>query len=520
MMWLNLFSPLSFFICSAAVAAIVYFIFHSLIHSEQEIGCTATGKLSRRLGFFERYFLTVATDTNVCYINTVLLLNSNVKLDPDHVRKALLMLLQRFPLLRMRVTVDEVKQPCLEEMENPQMLDFRSMVDVNSNDWLYAFEKQINGAPFNTLRGPLWRVTLLTEATESSGEGNLSYKNTLLFTFHHVIADALSVFELKRKLIEYLGALYKGEVIDVKSLPFRSPVEEAMKNFTGPNVLLRFMIVMVLTIRKLRFKMFSKTKPDNLYLSTFPPAQSHHCSVARTTYAVPRNLSREETMAVISCSKRNECTVHGAITAATHLAMAKILQQNSASDSKIQSPLSITSTYTVNLRKECQPKIERDELGLYMSFDRLQIEVNAFTIEEVESFWEFARSCTKEVHDRIDSGKHTQGLKVFQCVDIPSFWAQSCYEVERGLAPEIFNLTNLGALSIDKEGKSPYKFAGSYLAVQTAQICNIFSHNIFTINGRLYWTEEYSPEIATRSQAEEFVDLSLSILMGACATLA
>ena len=512
-MWLNLFSPLSFFICSAVVAAIVYFIFHSLMNTEQEIGWTAIGKLSRRLGLFERYFLTIATDTNVCHVNTVLLLKSNVRLDPDHVKKALFMLLQRFPLLRMRVTVDEFKQPCFEEMENPQSVDFRSMEDVNSDGWQYAFEKRINDVPLNTLRGPLWRVALLTETCESTGEENL-YRNTLLFTFHHVIADALSVYELKKKLIEYLGVLHKGEAIDVKSLPFRSPVEEALKNFTRPNVLLRFMIVTVLTIRKLRIKMFSKSKPDNLYLSTFPPAQSH--SVARTTFAVPRNLSREETMAVISCSKRNGCTVHGAITAATHLAMAKILQQNSASDSKIQRPLQITSTYTVNVRKECQPKIESNELGLYMSFDRLQIEVNAFTKEGVESFWEFARSCTKEVHDRIDSGKHLQGLQVFHCVDIPSFWAQSCYEVERGFQPEIFNLTNLGALSIDEEGKSPYKFAGSYLAVQTAQICNIFSYNIVTINGRLYWTEEYSPEVTTKSQAEEFVDLSLRILMDAC----
>ena len=498
MMWLNLFSPLPFFICSAVVAAIVYFIFHSLMHTEHEIGCTATGKLSRRLGFFERYFLTMATYSNIGYINTVLLLNSIVKLDPDHVKKALFMLLQRFPLLRMRVTVDEFKQPCFEEMENPQMLDFRSMVDINSDDWQYAFEKQINGAPFNTLRGPLWRVALLTETCESSGEENL-YKNTLLFTFHHLIADALSVYELIKKLIEYLDVLYKGEAIDVESLPFRCSVEETIKNFTRPNVLLRFIIVMVLTIRKLRIKMFSNSKPDNLYLSTFPPAESH--SVARTTCAVPRNLSREETMAVISCSKRNGCTVHGAITAATHLAMAKILQENNASDSRIQSPLQITSTYTINIRKDCQPKIEGEEFGLYISFDLLQIAVNVFPIEEVESFWEFARSCTNKVHDRIDSRKHQEALKLFQCVDMPSFWAQSCYEVERGLQREIFNLTNLGALSIDEEGKSPYKFAGSYLAVQTAQICYIFCHNIFTINGRLYWTGEYSPEITTRSQA-------------------
>ena len=513
MMWVSLFSPLSFFICSAVVAALVYFIFHAL--TQQEISWTATGKLSRRLGFFERYFLTVATDTNVCHISTVLLLNSNVKLDPNHVKKALFMLLQRFPLLRMRVTVDKFKQPCFEEMENPQSLDFQSMVDVNSDDWQYEFEKQINGAPINTRRGPLWRVALLTETCESSGEENL-YRNTLLFTFHHVIADALSVFELKKKLIEYLGVLYKGEVIDVESLPFRPPIEEAIKNFTRPNVFLRFMIVMFLTIRKLRVKMLSKSKPDNLYLSTFPSAQRH--SLARTTCAVPRNLSREQTMAVISCSKRNQCTVHGAITAATHLAMAQILQHNCASDSKIQSPLSINSTYTINIRKKCQPKIESEEFGIYASFDSLAIVVNAFPIEEVESFWEFARSCTNKVHHRIDSGKYQEVFKLLQCVDIPSFWALSCYEVERGLQREIFNLTNLGALSIDEEGKSPYNFAGSYLAMQTAQASNIFSHNIFTINGRLYWTGAYSPEITTRSQAEEFVDLSLRILMCACAS--
>ena len=87
-MWLNLFSPLSFLICSAVVAAILYFIFHSLMNTEQEIGWTAIGKLSRRLGLFERYFLTIATDTTVCHVNTVLLLKSNVRLDPDHVKKS------------------------------------------------------------------------------------------------------------------------------------------------------------------------------------------------------------------------------------------------------------------------------------------------------------------------------------------------------------------------------------------------------------------------------------------------
>ena len=52
-----------------------------------------------------------------------------------------------------------------------------------------------------------------------------------------------------------------------------------------------------------------------------------------------------------------------------------------------------------------------------------------------------------------------------------------------------------------------------------ARILQCKPHNFltFTINGRLYWTGVYFPEITTKSKAEEFVDLSIRILMGACA---
>ncbi|KAJ7376696.1 hypothetical protein OS493_033319 [Desmophyllum pertusum] len=189
--------------------------------------------------------------------------------------------------------------------------------------------------------------------------------------------------------------------------------------------------------------------------------------------------------------------------------MSQILdQQNHVNESK--SPLLIDSTYTVNVRKECQPKIESEVFGLYASFAPLQIMVNSSN----KVFWEFARACTNEVH----AGKHRNTLKLLQCVNVPWFWTLRRYETENGLSKSLFNLTNLGALSIDQEGKSPYKFAGSYLAVQVAPAGYVTGHNIFTVNDRLYWTVEYSPDIITKSQAEEFVDLSLRILMDACAS--
>lgn len=178
----------------------------------------------------------------------------------------------------------------------------------------------------------------------------------------------------------------------------------------------------------------------------------------------------------------------------------------------------IDSTYTINVRKECQPRIESQEFGLYVTFDSLQIMVDSSFLT-TESFWDFARTCTSEVHRRIrNSGIHRNVLKLFQCVNTETFCALSGYDSDHGIYKAVFNLTNFGSLSIDQEGRSPYRFAGSHLAVQCAKINYVFGHNILTVNEQLYWTGEYSPEITTRSQAEDFVDLSLRILADACAS--
>ena len=98
--------------------------------------------------------------------------------------------------------------------------------------------------------------------------------------------------------------------------------------------------------------MLYNRKQMNLYLSTFPPPGDN--LVPEKTYVIPRKLTRDETLALIRCSKVNKCTVQGAITTAAHLAMLQLLKQNNT-ESKL--PLQIHSTYPVNIRKECQPLV-------------------------------------------------------------------------------------------------------------------------------------------------------------------
>jgi len=82
-----------------------------------------------------------------------------------------------------------------------------------------GFDEEINGALFNAETGPLWRVRLLRKRL---ADGKL--RNVLVFTFLRVICDALSIFELQKKVLKFLTSLHSEE-FEVGSLPFRPPLE-------------------------------------------------------------------------------------------------------------------------------------------------------------------------------------------------------------------------------------------------------------------------------------------------------
>ena len=125
------------------------------------------------------------------------------------------------------------------------------MSQTDATQWLHVFQEQINGVSFNTEQGPLWRVALLREASSVAEQENLS-KNALLFTFHHLISDVLSVLALQNKLVEFLGSLHNGEAIETKTLPFRVPIESTMTHLTSPHIWERLIIASNLTLHKLR----------------------------------------------------------------------------------------------------------------------------------------------------------------------------------------------------------------------------------------------------------------------------
>ena len=76
-------------------------------------------------------------------------------------------------------------------MDSPDTIDFQVLDEITADKWEEGFEEEMNGALFNTETGPLWRVRLLRETLVDG-----KFRNALIFTFLHVIFDALSIFEL------------------------------------------------------------------------------------------------------------------------------------------------------------------------------------------------------------------------------------------------------------------------------------------------------------------------------------
>ena len=504
------YSSLGLASCALLVTAslLLFFILKFFRRKDSKAGFTvqrsSNSRISRPLGLLEQVLLERERVNGWGTVTSVLLLDSTQELNQDHLRKALGLLPKRYPLLRMRIKNSGI-EASFEEMENPETVDFEQLYKITADNWIEGFEEELNGYLFDIGKGPLWRVRLLKETYNDE-----KFKNALVFTFQHVICDALSIFELQKTLMEILNSLHDGVEFEVESLPLRPPLESLMPELVEPNLLERLLFSSFFTLQ--RVKSFF-VKPKNLFLSVYPPVAKADPSVTKKTCLLTRSLSEEDTKLLIKSCKTHNCTVHGALTASTHLAIARILRKEKK-DLKI--PFSVESSYSISLRNDCQPKVGSEEFGAFVSASGLTIPVPLVKRDDKRGFWEFARACTREVHTQLDSGKHRNLLKFYHCIDIPSYCQMSNYEHNEGRRNHICNINNYGAQQTNQAENSTYNFAGSYFGVQAAKTGHTFGNNIMTVDGRLYWAVEYFPHVTAKTQAEDFFGLTLEILKQVC----
>ena len=121
-------------------------------------------RLSRSLGLAEQVLLERQKINEWGAVTTVLLMESTKELDQGHLSKALHLVSQRYPLLRMRINESGGDNEAgFEEMENSNTVDFELLDKITADNWIEGLEEEINDYQFDFGRGPLWRVHETTE---------------------------------------------------------------------------------------------------------------------------------------------------------------------------------------------------------------------------------------------------------------------------------------------------------------------------------------------------------------------
>uniref|UniRef100_A0A6P8HYN9 Uncharacterized protein LOC116294330 n=1 Tax=Actinia tenebrosa TaxID=6105 RepID=A0A6P8HYN9_ACTTE len=412
----------------------------------------------------------------------------------------------------MRIHEDSNNNLWFKEMEDKSRIIFKTIKETARN-WEGIFEQESQRS-FDMGNGPLWRVTMLQEFFDSDKR---HYENCLIFTFHHIICDGGSIMALYSQFLEYVNDLKAGKNVEVESMKLLEPCLSLMSHKIQATFLektLFYFLPFVLRVRSLFFK-----PKKNSFLEVFPPVILQNPSVEKKTVVIPRVIKADEMSKIIKSSKQHKCTIHGTITAATHLAMAQILQ--SGTGNTLPDPVSFTSSFNVSLRKECQPEVNMKEFGCFISVNMMDIPTPCAGITK-EVFWKFAQECNKMVQSKVATKEHHKFLKMFANADVKSLFASMINNDESngGRYDNMFNISNRGRFSIgEDEDDWQYKFAGTYFAMAEQHAGPPLANCVVSVNGNLYWGLIYYLNITTRKQAEEFIDLSLNILREASASV-
>ena len=473
-----------------------------------EIQFSSGGRLRRPVGPLEKGLINGFDKRHIPMIVVLLRLKSKIHLDPEKVRQALVLLARRYPLLRMKICKESRNgEPVTEyftEVEDPSEINFKVVNDFNGDELECVFEREFE-TPFDLNFGPLWRAVLLDEIKVDGAMDD--YKNAIIFSFLHVITDGRSILLSLEQFFRYLTMVCEGQEPHVTSMPFRPSTGVLMQHRCRPSLLEKLFFKATSWIPNIK-TVLKIPSPENLYLASYPPVSIRDPAAPDKTSVVYREYSFEETRELIKACQVVECSVHGAITAALHMAMAEILLKGKVETSI--DPLYLKSSCNVDIRKECRPAIESSEFVLCVSSFRTEIEVSPWN----KNFWKFAQQCARQVQWAFFTGQHHTFLK--QCHLKLTTGKQLRAAQRNQQDPRVFNLSNLGRYEWKAAENGPYRFDGLAGSVSLRPSGLVFGIMCATINGKLRFTNSYNKRAVRREQAVDFLELSLKILQRAC----
>ena len=423
-------------------------------------------------------------------------LESSVSLRSQDIRKALVMLTRRFPMLRMEFRWEKrsgEEARYLQENDAASNKVAFTEEDSEAENWAERMETELH-RPLPDAR-LLWRVIRLKEQHD-----NDKHLNTFILTYHHSISDGLSTLAFIDKFVEYLDA---DDGSAVEPLPLLPPVDELLQHETSFSW-------WKACLYKLKQFMWKSPPTWNLYLETFPPVMKSDPSVSKRTCVLAKSLAQEETMQLVRKCKANKCTVTGALMAATAIAQRKIIQ---AGLPKL--PLNVDLGTAVNIRDSCKPTVGKEQFGPFVSFCPLSLHLPACQDLHTE-FWGAAGQLSESIQMKLKNKEHLEIYKmlryhVWDPIEDFRNLSEDCEYMGRRSA--IAEFSNVGRFHCQTPR---HKLLAFHFAVAQHLGGGLFYHGVATVNGQLCYTLVYSSHVVSFNQARELLESIFSILKTCC----
>lgn len=443
-----------------------------------------------------------------------LIIKSKVYIHPNLVKNTLIYLTKKNEILRTKISRKKIRiqgkkkvEKEWVEMDNPDFAEFHlKLKAMTSDQWQTVFERELT-KQFPE-EGPLWRFVMLKEQFDPE-EG--MYSQSFVLSTHYLVCDCYSGFSFFKDFLESISQQLEGVKLEQEVLyPVRPSLPDLLKShidMSQPAILY--------TIGK-RFieRMVDRVKPKPIYKNPFtllyPPTIATNPLMPKRTYLIPRSLSKDDTKKLIKLCKANQCTVHGAFAAIATISMATLMQNGEEN-----LPIVVQSSFSVDLRKDGIPVVGPSELGCYSVDCNIAIPCACTSLKTCDPhFWEFAQSCDIALQNALQNGDHLKELRLLETLrtNNAKYYGNLAKDANAaGRIASLFRISNLGKKNV-LDSSPDFRADGFYFAVAEHNIGPVFSNNITTVNGSLYWGFVYFSNVMTAAQALEYVNLVMDNL--------
>ena len=503
---------MAYAICCGVVAILLTILWRKLRGRRTTFQKQYSHDNGRPLGIMEKWSRHGNDTDGFGILANTLVLRSKKPITGPVVRKAMDLLMERHPMLRMCTKKCQKGEYRLQKMGNVHV-DLR---ELDTADWETVMEDDLL-EKFDGENGPLWRVTFLPNARyepdiEEDSQEITPYPHECIcvFGFHHIVIDGQSFLRMFGEFIKYLDKLVNNEEPEVRSMPMLPPMDFYMNEVAQPkwyHHLMQIMIEKLWVIPRFPEFVMSRMYGGNAFTTKYGVEIQRNPNLQPRTKVIAKELSKVETSSLLKMCKEHQTTVQGALQTAGGVAMVTMLDEQE---------WEVASQVTVNIRPFLNSKVPNDYAGFYALFLPCK---NLFVPSpDANKFWKMAKQASRDLHARLNQNEIMKIWPMFtRMIRVMSGMIKSKDDRSGQRGDQMVYYTNLGhAKFLDGSPDDDDVILRARFGCSAGHPRGcIFIINVVTFNGKLFLTVVYYRNIVNDATAQKYADLVKGTILNA-----